>query len=84
MNDFLAELNRLANGGVTYRQPQDIVDENLAANQWAGTADMSMVGALNIKAGNAAGNYRALLGVLNQLAGTSNLDRLAAIRAIPV
>jgi hypothetical protein len=29
------ELNRLANGGATYRSPQNMVDMALAARQWA-------------------------------------------------
>lgn len=44
-----------------------------AANVWAGTTGLSLVGALNVKAGNTLPNYLALQGVLNQLAGTTGL-----------
>lgn len=44
-----------------------------AANIWAGTTGRTLVGALNVVAGNALPNYRELAGVLNQLAGTTGL-----------
>jgi hypothetical protein len=49
-----------------------------AANVIAGTTNMPMVGALNIKAGNPPSAYRELTGVLNQLAGTSGWGNNAA------
>jgi len=45
-----------------------------AANIWAGTTGLELVGALNAKAGNARGAYKDLAGVLNQLAGTTGLE----------
>lgn len=53
-----------------------------AANVWAGTTGMALVGALNVKAGNVQPNYRELQGVLNQLAGTYGLGVDAAAAAI--
>jgi hypothetical protein len=44
-----------------------------AANVWAGTTGRTLVGALNVVAGNTLPNYRELAGVLNQLAGTTGL-----------
>lgn len=44
-----------------------------AANVWAGTEGLALVGALNVVAGNALPDYRELQGVLNQLAGTTGL-----------
>lgn len=61
-------------------------DAQEAANIWAGTQDLDIVGALNVKAGNIGyGNYLDLVGVLNQLANTTplNLDQDAAAASIP-
>ena len=49
-----------------------------AANVWAGTTGLALVGALNVKAGNALPAYKELLGVVNQLAGTTGLGLDAA------
>lgn len=43
---FTAELNRLANDGY-YPNPQDYVSATKAANIWAGTTGLALVGALN-------------------------------------
>jgi hypothetical protein len=45
-----------------------------AANVWAGTTGLDLVGALNMKALNTRPNYLALAGVLNQLAGTTGFE----------
>lgn len=58
------------------------LDAQGAANAWAGTTGLDLLGALNTKAGNARGSWLGLLGVLNQLAGTTGLDQDAAARAI--
>jgi hypothetical protein len=55
-----------------------------AANVWAGTTGLELVGALNTKAGNARGSWLPLQAVVNQLAGTSNLPVAAAARQIPL
>jgi len=57
--------------------------EQGAANVWAGTTGLGILGALNVKAGNTLPNYRGLAGVLNQLAGTSGLGIDGAAAMIP-
>jgi len=64
------EMNRLANGGVSYRAAGTEVETQLAANQWAGTVGLGLQGALNVKAGNPVGSYRGYVYCLNQLAST--------------
>lgn len=60
-----------------------IHDAQYAANLWAGTQDLDLVGALNVKAGNPQYTYLELAGVLNQLAGTQNLEVDGAAASIP-
>jgi len=76
-----SELNRLANGG-TYPAIQSYVGAAKAANTWAGTTGLSVVGALNVKAGNTRPNYKDLRGVCNQLGGTTDKAAAAALRAV--
>lgn len=78
---IVAELNRLANGG-TYPAIQSYVDAAKAANVWAGTTGLDLVGALNAKAGNTRPNFKDLRGVCNQLAGTTGLAAAAALRGV--
>jgi len=54
-----------------------------AANIWASTTGLDLVGALNVEAGNALGAYKELDGVLNQLAGTTGLATDGAAASIP-
>lgn len=54
-----------------------------AANVWAGTTGLDLVGALNVKALNTRPNYLALAGVLNQLAGTTGFEVDEAAARIP-
>jgi len=75
-----AELNRLANGG-TYPAIQSYVGAAQAANTFAGTTGLSVVGALNAKAGNSRSAYKDLRGVCNQLGSTTDLAAAAALRA---
>lgn len=77
---FTAELNRLANGG-TYPAIQSYVDDAKAANIWAGTTGLDLVGALNAKAGNTNSAIKDLRGVCNQLGGTTDKAPAAALRA---
>jgi hypothetical protein len=58
------------------------LDAQGAANVWAGTTGLGIVGALNVQAGNALPDYRELQGVLNQLAGTTGLGVDGAAAAI--
>ena len=83
------ELNRLANGGATYRSPSQMVDMALAARQWAAaravtTYHTDTVGVLNDIAGitGPAKNHLDYSGVCNFLAGTSGLAAAAALRKI--
>jgi hypothetical protein len=82
------ELNRLANGG-TYRDMDDMVDEALAAKQWANRENISpyttdTVGVLNEIAGLGTNrqNWLDFNGVCNYIAGTSGLPAAAALRQI--
>ncbi len=75
-----AELNRLARGGATYPSGMEWKSMLGAANAWAGTTGNDILGALNIKAGNAKPNWRDLGGVCNQLAATTDLSPPEALR----
>ena len=82
------ELNRLANGG-TYRLNPEMVDQALAARQWAAargvtTYHTDTVGVLNDIAGitGSANTHLDFSGVCNKLAGTSGLAAAAALRKI--
>jgi hypothetical protein len=82
------ELNRLANGG-TYRLNPQMVDQALAARQWAAargvtTKHTDTVGVLNDIAGitGSANTHLDFNGVCNLLAGTSGLAAAAALRKI--
>ncbi len=78
-----AELNRLANGG-TYPARTAFLDEQGAANAWAGTTGLATVGALNIKAqaGRTRDKFKKINGICNELAGTTGLAAPAALRSI--
>ncbi len=82
-----AELNRLANGG-TYRSMANMVDMNLAAQQWAAARTVTItatdtVGVLNQIAGNTdKSKWLDFNGVCNQLASTSGLAAAQALRGI--
>lgn len=78
---LVAELNRLANGG-SYPAIQSYVDAAKAANVWAGTTGLDLVGALNAKAGNSGSSVKDLRGVCNQLGGTTGLAAAAALREV--
>lgn len=58
------------------------LDAQGAANVWAGTTGLGVVGALNVQAGNSLPDYKDLQGVLNQLAGTTGLAVDGAAAAI--
>ena len=79
-SSLVAELNRLANGG-TYPAIQSYVDAAQAANTWAGTTGLDLVGALNAKAGNTT-DPKDLKGVCNQLGSTTGLAAAAALREV--
>lgn len=80
-NTLQWHMNRKAG---TLFQGVPLHDAQFAANLWAGVTDQDIVGALNVKAGNTGyGNYKDLAGVLNQLAGTQNLEVDGAAASIP-
>ena len=78
-----AELNRLANGG-TYPALTAFLDEQGAANKWASTSGLGIVGALNIKASSSRqpNNFKGLNAVCNELAGTIGKSALDALRTL--
>lgn len=85
---FNQELNRLANGG-TYRLNTQVVDNALAARQWAAaravtTYHTDTVGVLNDIAGitGPALNHLDLAGICNDLAGTFQLTAVQALREL--
>lgn len=79
-SSLTAELNRLA--GIT--DVANYLDEQGAANLWAGTTGLATVGALNIKvsAARTRDNFKDINGICNELAGTTGLAAPAALRSI--
>lgn len=75
--DLGGELNRLANGGGTY--PAVFQAAQGAANLWAGTTGLDLLGALNVKAGTSGLGLNA---VCNHLAGTTGWSAPAALRSM--
>lgn len=71
-------LNRKA--GTLNAADQPTVEAQLAANIWAGTTGLDLVGALNAEAGTTG---LELAGVLNELAGTTGLEVDGAAASIP-
>jgi len=82
-SEFCGELNRLANGG-TYPNRTLFLDDQGAANKWAGTSGLGVVGALNKKASASRQpkDYKGLQAVCNELAGTTDKSPVAALRSI--
>ena len=78
-----SELNRLANGG-TYPLMTAYLDEQGAANKWAGTSGKAIIGALNYKASAARqpSAFKDLNGICNELAGTTGKSAVDALRTI--
>ena len=79
-SSLTAELNRLA--GIT--DVAQYLDEQGAANAWAGTTGLATVGALNIKVSalRTRDKFKDINGVCNELAGTTGLAAPAALRSI--
>ena len=78
-----AELNRLANGG-TYPAMTAFLDEQGAANVWAGTSGKGLIGALNYKASSSRqpNNFKNLNAICNELAGTTGKSAVDALRTM--
>ena len=82
-SSFTSELNRLANSG-TYPVLTSYLAATGAANDYANTTDKALIGALNLAAdaNRQPNNFKALGGICNELASTTNLSPLAALRSI--
>jgi hypothetical protein len=80
---FVDELNRLANGG-TYPDVTAYLEEQGAANKYANTTGLGVLGALNLKASatRTPDQYKGLNAVCNELAGTTGLEAIPALRSI--
>jgi hypothetical protein len=76
------ELNRLA--GIT--NILEFQDEQGAANVWASTTGLALLGALNEKAeaGRSPKDFKGLNAVCNEIAGTTGLEAIPALRSIDV
>ena len=76
------ELNRLA--GIT--DLLEYQDAQGAANVWAGTTGLGLLGALNeeAEAGRSPKDYKGLNAVCNEIAGTTGLEAIPALRSIDV
>ena len=77
------ELNRLANGG-TYPVMTAYDVEQGAANAWAGTSGLGLIAALNYKADSTRqpDDYKDYNAICNELAGTTGLSGVVALRSI--
>jgi hypothetical protein len=82
-SSFVDELNRLANGG-TYPVLTSYLAAVGAANTWASTSGKALIGALNYKAdaNRQPDEFKALNAICNELAGTTNLSAVDALRSI--
>lgn len=82
-SSFVDELNRLANGG-TYPVLTSYLAAVGAANAWASTSGKALIGALNYKAdaNRQPNDFKALNAICNELAGTTNLSAVDALRSI--
>lgn len=78
-----AELNRIANNGV-YPDRDDFLEEQGAANVWAGTTGLGLLGALNyiVDPTRTDDKFKGLTAVCNELAGTTGLSDVDALRTI--
>ncbi len=85
---FIDELNRLANGGASYPSITLYKDAASAARAWATARAVTLgettdtVGVLNLIASNLRPNWKDLAGVCNQIASTTGLDPVAALREV--
>jgi hypothetical protein len=79
---FCSELNRLANGG-TYPLLSVYLDEQGAANKWAGTTGLAVQGALNAKLGITDKKlFKGIRAACNALASTTGKSPTDALRGI--
>ena len=82
-SSFTSELNRLANSG-TYPVLTSYLAATGAANDYASTTGKALIGALNLAADGTRqpNDFKALGGICNELAGTTNLSPTDALRSI--
>ena len=80
---LVAELNRLANAG-TYPDRTAFKEAPGAANAWAGTSGLGLIAALNYKASatRQPKDYKNYNAICNELAGTTGLSGVVALRSI--
>ena len=86
---YIDELNRLANGGASYPAITAYKDAASAARAWAAARSVTLtggitytVGVLNLIASNTRPNWKDLAGVCNQIASTTGLDPVTALRQV--
>lgn len=84
-SSFTSELNRLGNSG-TYPVLTSYLTATAAANAFAGTTGQTLIAALNLEADatRQPKDFKALGGICNELAGTTNLSPMEALRSIDV
>jgi hypothetical protein len=82
-SSFTSELNRLANSG-TYPVLTSYLAATGAANDYASTTGKALIGALNLAAdaNRQPNDFKALGGICNELASTTNLSPTDALRSI--
>ena len=82
-SSFTSELNRLANSG-TYPALTAYLAATGAANDYANTTKKALIGALNLAAdaNRQPNNFKALGGICNELAGTTDKSPTDALRSI--
>ena len=82
-SSFTSELNRLANSG-SYPALTAYLAPTGAANTYAGTSGKALLGALNLEAdaNRQPSDYKGLGAVCNELAGTTDLSPVDALRSI--
>jgi hypothetical protein len=80
---FVSELNRLGNSG-TYPVLTAYLAEQGAANVLSETTGLGVLAALNLdaSASRTQPDYKGLNAVCNELAGTTGLSALVALRSI--
>jgi hypothetical protein len=82
-SSFVSELNRLGNSG-TYPALTAYLAEQGAANKLSNTSGLGLLAALNLdaSASRTQPDYKGLNAVCNELAGTTGLSALVALRSI--
>ena len=80
---FTSELNRLGNSG-SYPALTAYLAPVGAANAYAGTSGLGLLAALNLEAdaNRQPDAYKGLGAICNELAGTTNLSPVDALRSI--